>query len=285
MNFPTNMFNNREIALFIWLSFFVIVVLFKKDIRESLKRVLQAFFKIKLLSINILMLIYVAILIYVLYIIGLWNTALIKDTALWFFGVAFIMLMNTNKANENDKYFKSILIANLKLVVVLEFILNLYVFNFTVELILTPIIIFILMLNVVAETRAEYLIVKKFLDKLLAMWGVFLLIFTAHNIIKDFHSLVNLKNLYSFILPPILTFSYLPFIYFMALYMRYENIFIRIDFSNKDETIKKFAKRKILTSCHINLKKLNHFSRKIGIMKFDQKEDVLNAIQKFNIHQ
>jgi len=154
------------------------------------------------------------------------------------------------------------------------------VFNLTVELILTPIIIFIVLLNAVAETQQQHIIVKKFLDRLLALWGLFLLGFTINHIIQDFNSLANLENLRSFILPPLLTFLYLPFIYFMALYFRYENVFMRIDFSNKDIAIKKFAKRKILSFCHINLRKLNHLSRKIGIMKFDGKEDVLNAMQK-----
>jgi hypothetical protein len=285
MNSTANIFNNREIALFLWLSIFLIWAFFKKDIRESFFKVLQAFCNKKLLLLNAIMLIYVVILIYLFYMLSFWNTSLIKNTALWFFGVAFIMLMNTNKANENDSYFKDVVIGNLKLVVVLEFILNLYVFNLTVEIILTPIIISIVLLDAIAETKAEYLIVKKFLGNLLALWGIFLFIFTTYKIFIDFHSLANLKNLRSFLLPPTLTFSYLPFIYFMALYMKYKNIFVRINISNNDKTIKKFAKRKILIYCHLNLRKLNHFSRIIGIMKFDKKEDILNAIQKFNIHQ
>ena len=58
----------------------------------------------------------------------------------------------------------------------------------------------------------------------------------------------------------------------MALYMMYENVFIRIDIFNKNKAINKYAKWKILSVCHFNLRKLNEFSKEVGIMKIENKK-------------
>ncbi len=83
---------------------------------------------------------------------------------------------------------------------------------------------------------------------------------------------------------PLLTFVFLPFVYLMALFMKYENIFVRIDIFNKDLKLAKFAKRKVFTVYHFNLMKLNKWSKETGILKFSSKEDTVSSIQKYKGH-
>lgn len=280
MSHLLNIFNNREIALFIWFFLFLAWALSKRKIRKSFVGVFKAFLRWKISTSVFYMILYVSLLITVFYKIRFWDTLMLKDTFYWFFGIAFIMLVNSNKANEEDHYFKKVLLDNLKLAVVLEFIINLYVFNLVVELILIPILIFIIMVNAFAETKKEYLPVNKLMINILTFVGICLVIFSFKNIVTDFKSFTKIDNLRSFLLPPVFTFAYLPFIYLMALYIKYENIYLRMDLFNEDKKILKYAKRKIFVLCHFNLRKLNKLSKRLGIIKIDNENDVQVLLQR-----
>lgn len=276
-----NSFNNREIASIIWLLIFLIWAIFQKDIRRSLFSLLRVFASKKILSIILFMFLYVFLIVCSLYWIRFWQFSMLKDTIIWLLSVAFLTLMNTTKVDENEHYFKDVIFDNLKLIVILEFIITSYVFNLAVELILMPFLALVIMLSTFAGTKKEYNLVKKIMDNILATIGFCFIVFALFNIAADFGGFANISNFRDFMLPPILTFSYLPFIYFIALCMKYETIFVRMDFFNLNKPINKFAKRKILTAFHFNLWKLNKFSIEVGIMKFDSKDDVQRTIQKF----
>ena len=114
----------------------------QKSIRKSLFGVIKAFTAHQILAIFFLMIIYIELLVLILCKLNLWNFYLLKDTIYWTFGVAFILLANINKTTENNSFFKQTLLSNLKFIVILEFITNLYVFSLVAELIVMPILIF-----------------------------------------------------------------------------------------------------------------------------------------------
>ena len=274
-------FNNREIAIILWVLIFFVLVLFYKKNCASLFSVLKIITSKKFILLIFSMLLYVSLIIYLFHKIGLWDTSVIKDSILWFFGVAFIMVVNSNKASEAEHYFQKVLLDNLKLVVLLEFIINLYVFNLAIEIILIPILFIIVVLLAYAESKKEYVDVKKVLDYILGIIGICFIIFALSNIFMNFPSFANLDNLRSFLLPPILTLAFLPFIYLFALYIVYESFFLRIDIFNENKAITRYAKRKIFALCHLNLRRLNKLSRKVGSMKINNKNDVLKIFKKF----
>ena len=219
MNFISNIFNNREISIFIWFIVFSIWVLTSKKVSSLVYAVLKTFFQWKILLSVFSLILYVSLMVFVFYKIGLWKKTLLKDTIFWFFGVAFIMLINVNKANKDEHYFKKLILDNVKLVIILEFITNLYVFNFIVELLIIPILFVVVVMNTFAETKEEYNPVKKITDFILTIFGIWFIIHALYNILVDYQEFIKTDNLLSFCLTPILTFAYLPFIYFMALYM------------------------------------------------------------------
>lgn len=274
-------FNNREIAIILWLLIFFVLVLFQKKIRTSLFSVLKVLTSKKFILLIFSMLLYVSLIIYLFHKIGLWDASMIKDAILWFFGVAFIMVINSNKAREEKHYFQKVLLDNLKLVVLLEFIINLYVFNLVIEIIIIPILFIIAMLLAYAESKKEYGFVKKVLNYILGIIGICFIMFALSNIFIDFRSLANLDNLRSFLLPPVLILTFLPFIYLFVLFAMYEIFFLRIDIFNENKTVNRYAKRKIFALCHLNLRRLNKLSKEVGIMKINNKNDVLIILQRF----
>ena len=225
-----DVFDNREKAFIIWLVIFFVCALFKKDIRSSLLNVLKALFQGKILLVNLVMLLYVGCVVLLFYRIQLWDYFLIKGTIFWLFGVAFALLMNANQVTQDEYFFRKLLVNIIKLIIVLEFIVNFYTFSFWIEMILLPILFMIVAVNAVAELKQEHMPAKIATDYLLWIFGAFLLIFATFNVIEDYQSLTTWDNLRAFLNAPLLTLAYLPFLYFFSLTMTYESLFIRLSF-------------------------------------------------------
>jgi len=291
MNFYINLLNNREKAIIFWLLFCLLIFLvwllypatLKKDIRTSIIDVLKVLFQKEIVAILTAMLFYVALIVFLFYKIKLWNISLITDTVFWFFGTAFVLLFNL-LSNKEDKYFKKILLDSLKLVLVLEFIVNLYVFSLFVELVIMPILSFVVIMSIVAGTKKEYMTVKKLMDFILGIFGIYLIVFALSNIIAGFQAFATINNLRTFLLPLFLTIAFLPLIYFLLLYMAYDSIFVRLrGGSSKNGRLIKFTKLRIFQTCFVNLKKLNRFLNKYAtrLMGISNEKDVTDIIQQF----
>ena len=148
------------------------------------------------------MLVYIYTIIIISKKIGFWDIAALKDTIFWILGTAFTTFINLNKSLHDDNYFKNTILDNIKFILIIEFIVNLYTFNLTVEMILVPLVSLIVMLNVLAESKSEYKKFNKFLNFLLGVFGLCLLIFTFREIILNFRDFATLQNLRDFLLPP-----------------------------------------------------------------------------------
>ena len=281
-----NFFNNREKALIIWALIALMFILVNKDIRKSFLAVLKALFASKIAICLLLMLAYISLIVFAAYKAHVWDISLLKYTAIWVLGTAFILFMNTNKVTEEKKYFKKVLLDNVKLVVLLEFIINLYVFNLVVELILIPVLFFLAALLAVSETKKEYKLVKRLLQFVLAVYGIFLIIFAFVHIVGDFKDFATVYNLKDFLLTPLLTLSFLPFIYLLALYATYEALFTPVDIFLRDQKkeLRRFTKRQILHICLFNVKKLNRFSKEYTthLMGVENKAEVIRLTRQFN---
>jgi hypothetical protein len=185
ITFFANTLNGREKAVFVWLFIFLCWALSQKNIRKSLVNVLKSFFQVKIFTVFVAMFAYIFLILWLFYNIQIWDFESIKDILFWLFGSAIVLLMNTNQATQDDNYFRKILKDNLKLIVVLEFVVGLYAFNFWIEMIFVPVIFFIVAMGAVAEIKKEYLQVKKIIDFVSSAIGIFLIIFVISQIVKD----------------------------------------------------------------------------------------------------
>ena len=281
--FYVDLFNAREKAVIIWLLIFLVWALSKKNIRNSFLVFLRTLFQQKILLVIIALFLYTGIIVFIFSKLRIWEVALLKDTIFWLFGSAFVLLINTDKATQDKGFFKKILIDNLKLILVIQFIVNLYTFSLGVELILVPILFMIVAMSAVAEMEQESMIVKKIADFILSAYGVSLIVAVLVKILGDYQAFATIENLRAFILPLLLTFAYIPFLYLFALLMAYESLFVRMEIILKvDQRLAKLAKQKIFALCHFNLVKLNNFSKDITLelVNPSDENDLLNIIKK-----
>lgn len=278
-------FNSREKAIVVWLLLFFLWVLLKKDTRVAVLNVLKVLLDKKVASVVLGMLLYTTFVVLFFYKIGLWEVFLLKDTIFWVLGTAFVLLLNTNKATQSVSFFKEVVVNALKLIVILEFIINFYTFSFWVEMILIPILVVIGGMSALTELKAEYKEVKKFINSVLAGLGFFLIVYALGNVLANYQNFATLQNFHTFVLPPLLTLFYIPYLYLFALVMAYETLFIRFNIFIKDKELLSFTKEKIVLLCHINLGKLNRFAQTNTreIMELSNKNDVWKMTKGFKI--
>jgi hypothetical protein len=271
-------FSNRETSIVFW-SLLIVVVVFSLNISAS-KHLIKSFFAKKLTYIYCVMALYLSAIIYIFYSIGLWETSLFKDFIFWLLTSAFVMLLSFNKLKNNND-FKNILLKLLTINIILEFIASNYNFSLIIELLLIPFATFISILIIVAQQKKnENEKVIKLLNLLLSYIGLAIFCYVIYNLIKSPSELFTVKNLKSFLFSPLLTILFIPFIFLVTVYSKYEEIFMNINrynfLNNKRKSKIKFA---FLKFGNLNLKYLNN-AHNITIWR---KAELLNE-EKINLY-
>lgn len=251
--------DNREQAILVWATLGLTLAMFNQSIRGSIVLLVRTFFSKPLLIVLILMVGYVVMIVFASRYLGLWNVSMTKDTVKWFFGQAFVMWVSSDQANKDDDYFKTKFLMNVRFVILLEFLVNFYVFNIFVELVLVPFITFIAIMLAFSETKREYRSVKQLMQFVMTTFGLALLFYISAMLITNLSSFVTLDNLRLLILPIALTVLFLPFIYALAVYSGYELIFLRVQLWKTDDELARFTRRAIFRACLFRLRQINRF--------------------------
>ena len=189
---------------------------------------------------------------------------MLKDSIYWFIGSALIVLLNLMKAHKEKGFFKKLLLDNLKLLIIIQFIMNVHVFSLTIELILLPVITIIVLIRTYSEHKAEYIQLKNVMDGFLTVIGLTFLTFSVIEILEDIKKFASFATLKTFLFPIILSISFIPFAYLITLYMSYEMLYVRLGFFLSNERDLRYAKWRTLRKCHFSLNKLNQLSSNIN---------------------
>lgn len=279
-----SLLNTREQALIIWIVGLFVLALSKNEFRNSFLEIFKTLLHKIFLFVFAASVLYLALIIFIFNKAELWDTALIPGTIFWFFGSALILLFSVSDATRDNKFFKKIIFNNLKLTLIIGFLINIYTFHLITELILLPIILLIAAVSAVAEIKNEYSQVKRVTDFILVIFSIFLITFAVSKMFGDYANFVSSANLQTFVLSPLLTIAYLPFLYFLALFMAYESLFVRLGmFSKENERLTTIAKKRVFKLCHLNLWKLNRFveSNRQELMRLSTEDDIEKLVKKY----
>lgn len=222
---------------------------------------------------------YISIVVLILFKVHFWNVELLKDTLIWTATAAFVVFININKVNNDENYIKEIVLENFKLTIIVEFISNIYVFSLLTEIILFPIVLFLIILLAVSKLEDKNQVVTKLINLILTLAGLILIAYVINKICFNFQDFPLIENLKEFILPVILTLCYIPFVYFLALFVIYQTFFIQINmaFRNK-KLLSKYAKYEILKKCNINLSMLRKTSKELKVFMIENRRELDDAI-------
>lgn len=279
LDYLNKTFNNREIALISYLIIFILWTFTQKKIRKSFLPVIKSILAWKILTSIFALMLYVVLVVYGLFKIELWDKNLIKDTIYWTFGVGLVIMSNSNKALEEEHYFKNLVKENLKVLLIIEFIVGLYVFGIITEFILMLFVILFSIILGYTEANKEYEQVRKIVYVILGIFGTVYLFYSGYHIYSDFSGFATTGNLKTFLFPIMMSISFLPFAYSYALLVHYESLFVRLRYFLKDKKMRRFAKWRILLSVNFSIIRLKRMTPGMLFNDCTTKNDIIEEIK------
>lgn len=274
--------NNREIAIALWLLAFSVYIFSSSkmaDVRNAFKGVLAALFVKQIISVTCLMIAYMAIVIYWLSVLELWNFEQLKNTVFWCISFGFMSLLKLEEIKKDRLFFKHSVLDNLKLLAILQFVVGVYTFSLWVEVLLFPVLALLGAMLAIAETDKKYHRVKIILEYCLASYGIILIVYTLYMLMTDFSEFGKEKTAYDFFIPPLLTIFYLPFVYFMLAYSTYEQVFVRIRLSIKSRFLRYAAELFAFILFNVRLNLLERWSFQVTQKNIESYSDLVDTFK------
>lgn len=275
----TEIFSTREIAIAFWLSVSVGWVVSRPDLRKHVPSLFKYAFARQLSVVYLAALAYVGTVVLCLSGIGIWHLGHLKSTILWCLFAALLSIFRVEQIAEGATYFKQVIVDNLKLVVVLEFIISTYTFAWWVEILIFPILTFITLLAEFARGKKQHELVYSVFRGLMTAIGFLLLGIALYELVGDFENFATAETLSDFTLPPILTLSFLPFLYCLAIFSTYERIFATLGILISNKALLRYAKRMAMIRFRNKLELLQRWRRDVAGSKPKSESDIDNLIE------
>jgi hypothetical protein len=232
--------DSREKAGVIWLSLIVGYGTLENwnGVSSSARTTARAFLRWKLLLLFGTAALFCAGVVLAASWLGLWHTSATKETIYWFFTGGFVLIDRAvTRAKPSDPGFYAWLLKQaVRFAILIEFLVNLYVFPFLVELAVVPIILALVMAQVVAASDGSLDAARKPVDWMLGLVGVFLLVHAVVEGITDPSGLLARENLETLLIAPALTLAFIPFLAVWAWIARSEEERLRRRFAARFDT-------------------------------------------------
>lgn len=270
-------FNTRETATAIWLVIFAVWILQKPAIRESLGDVIRSFLQLKIVASTTLLFLYVVGLIACLRAVGLWSIGLLKDSIAWFLFGGLAMMLRFATATDPTNMFREVLSDSIKIVIVLEFLVNTYTLPLALELIMVPLLGVMAVVGAVVSGKEELAKVAKLVKGVLLVAGLVILVTSISMAVADIKNLGSLDTFRSIALAPLLSILTFPLVYLMIVASQYEQLFIRLDFGAvKSPSLKRYVRRRIMVYAGLSVGRLHYLFRNhlVDLMQVREEQDV-----------
>lgn len=283
-------FSTREIVGIFYIVLFCVYVLSKKQLRKALVQVIKCACKIKLVVPFLLLIGYAGIIVYISTSVPFWNNTYIKDVIMWVLFVGIPYCYNATSDGEKEHYFSNLFKQNIKFIVILEFFVGTFTFSIVAELILQLIITFLVLLQAVSTTKEEWEATARLLDVMLAIIGFIILGFTIKAAMGNYQEVNPIDVIVSFLIPIIFSVLFIPCAYLLALYAKYETVYMRMGFKEpKDKKVRFTRYLKVFLTCGLSYEKLCYFHKEYvkriyATMKESEFEEVLDEL-KFRVNK
>lgn len=268
------LFTNREIAVFFWSSVGALWVLSQATFRNFFVAFAKHLFSKRLVPVFATTAAYVGLLVYGLSALGMWNWSHLKATLVWavFVGIVELLRMPTT-AGEFVK-FRQLFNDQLKVLVIVEFLVGYTSFPLLIEMTLVPALFFLVLLQSVAEGKEELRTPYNVLTAILAFVVIVYLGFAIRRIVVNFSEFASIATFVDFALPGVLTVLFLPYLFLLSLYSIYEVDFSVLRIAIKDDGVRRFAQSTAILTFGANVELLHRWRRDVMMGKPKSKDDV-----------
>lgn len=243
-----------------------VVSILIKTIRNSISDTIKCLCsKIIIISLIILAAYSVMIIISVMSLFsmaGIWRTEYIKVISIWTLFVGIPMCFIAVITPLEKGCFKKIIIEGFSFTVLVGYLTGLFSFNLIIELILIPIISFVVIIHTYSKSKDEYKGTTKIMSIILAIIVFWVLIFTLEMAIENYSTLNSTDILVGFLLPIALLILYIPVAYLFGIYGKYDDIFAQMYNNGQiNKNNKPNHKKDVFLACGLSYKKLSRFEK------------------------
>lgn len=270
--------SSREWAILTWIIIYLCFTIFV--LKVDFTDVLKSFFNKKL---NIL---WISILLYNLFITIIlsysryWNNIYAKDIVFW---VIFSCVTSTISVLDKNKIFsfKKLILTNITMSALIEFILSELTLSYYLELFLIGIFLPINFLFLVSQTKLEYKATENVLKKILSLLNLIFIVYILRELYRNFNFLLSQETWFKFLIPFIYSILCCPLYYAFIILNDYEKVSYKIQdhFVLENDIdrryINKLKRRKLLMACGVVHKKYiyfdNEFSKKMRLANTEYK--------------
>lgn len=271
--------NTREQAYLILVMSSVLFIQCVSLIRRSFAPAIASLFEKTFLVIYLLNAFYTAGSVYLLKILNFWDWSMLKDTILWFFLAAFPLMYGITRTKDVKIYFKTTLFDLVKFTAILEFVMGLYTFSLWVELGIAVFVVFLSGFKMFVRNAEKY---RKELNVIDGINIAVIILLVA----IEFQFIVFKTSLiFQFLLPVFHSLLFVPFLYVLALYMRFEVAFAVMKIQIQPNSLFKYTKRLLMLNFFFNLKGLERWRIHIFRVHPKTKEDILASIRHIKENQ
>ena len=281
--------SSREWAIVTWIFIYLCITIFvfKVDFTDMLK----SFFNKKL---NIL---WVTIFVYNLFITIMlsysryWNNIYIKDIVFWVLFSCVVSMINIFDRKKEKVSFRKIILANVTISALIEFIISELTLSYYLELFLIGIFLPINFLFLVSQTKLEYKATENILKKILTLLNLIFFVYILRELYRSFNFLLSQETWFKFLIPFIYSILCCPLYYAFIILNDYEKVSYKIQdyFVWENEIDKKYInklkRRKLLMICGVVHKKYiyfdSEFSRRMRLA--NTKEKVNEIMSEFEV--
>lgn len=250
--------NTREIAILIWSGVFALWAASHQSIRASFWKFLKGAANRTILTFVGLLAAYTLLEVWLIDSVGLWSMELLKTALGWFVLTGLTSGVNALTSYEDPPYGKHVR-DSLRIAVILELVMGKFTFPLPVELVLVPFVVLVGLMVTVNEIRNKDPLVHRFLNGLQVVVGLFIFTLAAARAVREFSVLAKPVVLMEFLLPPILSLLFIPAMFLIVLFARYEWLFLKLQ---GDKQFRRYAKLRLLRLLGPQPRKVLAFGRK-----------------------
>ena len=251
-------FTTREIAIFIYGILLLAYILIRKKGKKILQPVIKAACHKQIIIPFCLLLVLAIGFVYGCTYSPIWDWLYVKDIAFWTLFAGVPVCFNATSRQLEEHYFINIIVDNLKFTALAEFISGTFTFSLIGELVLQPVLVFLMILQSSLVKKTET--TKKVVDGIVGVAGLIIVGLTIKNIIDAVGEIYYVDIVVGLTLPIILSIIYLPVAYLFALYAKYEILFMRM--ASKQANDKKLRHKhqlQVVLCCKLSYKKVCRF--------------------------
>lgn len=224
--------NNRELAGLIWLGIILAYIVSRPErgrLAKSLGAVAVTLATPKLLVPMVMFVGWLAGGVWLADEVGLWEHGLLKPALLWSCFVGIGLYFGVTKAIQQESFFRSALLTTIGVSAFIEFFVSFQSFPLVVELIAQPVVALCAMTTIVAARRPGQEVLVKATNSVVVGFGFAAVAWVAWNLVTRWNEIDVGGVIREMLMLVWLTPIALAFVYFLALYVGYEQAFGRID--------------------------------------------------------